>query len=78
MYFYLPAAAVIIRGGQFSWEGGEHQLTWRLEDINLEIGHKKLVAVVGSVGAGKSSLISALLGEMKKVEGKVVVNVSVD
>ncbi|XP_063601958.1 ATP-binding cassette sub-family C member 3-like [Penaeus indicus] len=68
------AAAVIIRGGQFSWEGGEHQLTWRLEDINLEIGHKKLVAVVGSVGAGKSSLISALLGEMKKVEGKVVVN----
>ncbi|XP_069971116.1 ATP-binding cassette sub-family C member 3 [Penaeus vannamei] len=68
------AAAVIIRGGQFSWEGGEQQITWRLEDINLEIGHKKLVAVVGSVGAGKSSLISALLGEMKKVEGKVVVN----
>ncbi|XP_047481887.1 multidrug resistance-associated protein 1-like isoform X2 [Penaeus chinensis] len=68
------AAAVIIRGGQFNWEGGEQQLTWRLEDINLEIGHEKLVAVVGSVGAGKSSLISALLGEMKKVEGKVVVN----
>lgn len=69
---------MIIRGGQFSWEGGEQQVTWRLEDINLEIGHKKLVAVVGSVGAGKSSLISALLGEMKKVEGKVVVNVSVE
>lgn len=32
---------------------------------------------MGSVGAGKSSLISALLGEMRKVEGKVVVNVSV-
>jgi len=33
------------------------------------------VAVVGHVGAGKSSLISALLGEMEKIEGHVVVKV---
>lgn len=34
-----------------------------------------LVAVVGTVGSGKSSLISAFLGEMYKKEGKVNVKV---
>uniref|UniRef100_A0A8C5AHJ8 ABC-type glutathione-S-conjugate transporter n=1 Tax=Gadus morhua TaxID=8049 RepID=A0A8C5AHJ8_GADMO len=36
-----------------------------------------LVAVVGQVGCGKSSLISALLGEMEKIEGDVAVRGSV-
>nr|XP_027211385.1 canalicular multispecific organic anion transporter 2-like [Penaeus vannamei] len=68
------ANAIAVQGGKFSWEGDEGQAVWQLEDINMEVGHRKLVAVVGSVGAGKSSLISALLGEMKKEAGKVVVN----
>lgn len=34
-----------------------------------------LVAVVGPVGCGKSSLVSALLGEMEKLEGKVYMKV---
>ena len=34
------------------------------------------MAVVGSVGSGKSSLVAAMLGEMKKETGEVVVNVS--
>ena len=34
------------------------------------------MAVVGKVGSGKSSLISALLGEMELVEGHVNVRVS--
>ena len=34
----------------------------------------KLVAVVGQVGAGKTSLIAALLGEMEKINGKVNTN----
>ena len=37
----------------------------------------ELVAVVGQVGAGKSSLISALLGEMRKLAGHVTVKVCV-
>ena len=45
--------------------------------INLEIPKGKLVAVVGTVGAGKSSLISAFLGEMEKVKGSVDVKVSI-
>ena len=36
-----------------------------------------LVAVVGSVGCGKSSLISAILGEMEKEKGQVNVDVNI-
>ena len=35
----------------------------------------QLVAVVGQVGAGKSSLIQALLGEMEKYGGHVTLKV---
>ena len=38
--------------------------------INLEVGEGKLVAVVGAVGSGKSSLLSAILGEMHKIKGE--------
>lgn len=69
-------AAVKVEGGCFTWEGNEEQTSWRLEDIDLTIPHGRLVALVGSVGAGKSSILSALLGEMKKEAGRVVVNVS--
>lgn len=49
-------------------------LLW-LTRINLRVGEGKLVAVVGQVGAGKSSLIAAMLGEMDKVQGHVNVQV---
>ena len=38
--------------------------------IPSQIKEGTLVAVVGSVGAGKSSLISAMLGEMHRMGGK--------
>ncbi|XP_050687068.1 multidrug resistance-associated protein 1-like [Eriocheir sinensis] len=69
--------AVKVEGGCFVWEGDEEQASWRLEDIKLSIPHGRLVALVGTVGAGKSSILSALLGEMKKDAGRVVVNGSV-
>lgn len=40
----------------------------------MRVEKNQLVAVVGSVGSGKSSLLSALLGEMEKVSGKVNTN----
>ena len=43
--------------------------------INLKVEEGQLVAVVGQVGAGKSSLISAMLGEMEKTKGKVFIKV---
>ena len=59
---------------------GGHLMTWGpsyLFSLNLHIRPGQLVAVVGQVGAGKSSLISALLGEVEKVEGTVTLRVSV-
>ncbi|KAL5035647.1 hypothetical protein RTP6_003309 [Batrachochytrium dendrobatidis] len=42
-----------------------------LRKLNIAIPRGKLVAIVGSVGSGKSSLLNALVGEMKQVSGKV-------
>jgi ABC-type Mn2+/Zn2+ transport system ATPase subunit len=42
-----------------------------LQNINLRVKDGQLVAIVGAVGSGKSSLLSAILGEMIKVSGKV-------
>ena len=36
-----------------------------LKDINLSLPAGKLIAIVGEVGSGKSSLLSAILGEME-------------
>eukprot|EP00731_Ephydatia_muelleri_P028696 Em0020g340a len=62
------ADAVIMVGATFTWDSPERPV---LSDLNLHIKPGQLVAVVGQVGAGKSSLISALLGEVEKVEGTV-------
>jgi len=43
--------------------------------ITLSVPKGSLVAVVGQVGCGKSSLISSLLGEMEKLSGEVSVKV---
>ncbi|KAI8906011.1 P-loop containing nucleoside triphosphate hydrolase protein [Gorgonomyces haynaldii] len=51
--------------GSFEWP--KFQL-----EVDLSIPKGSLVAVIGSVGSGKSSLMSALVGEMPKKQGKVV------
>jgi ATP-binding cassette subfamily C (CFTR/MRP) protein 1 len=43
-----------------------------LQNINCEIEPGSLVAVVGSVGSGKSSFLSAILGEMESIGGSKV------
>ncbi|XP_045473551.1 multidrug resistance-associated protein 1-like isoform X2 [Harmonia axyridis] len=57
---------LIMKNGKFSW--GCQPV---LQDINIHLSKGSLVAVVGQVGAGKSSLISAFLGEMEKCHGQV-------
>lgn len=54
-------------------EGDTKGEVGRLRNVNVEIGEKKLVAVVGPVGAGKTTLMSALLGELNKMEGNVAI-----
>jgi len=45
--------------------GGVDEATWWLKDINMDVKQGQLVCIVGRVGSGKSSLLSALLGEMQ-------------
>ena len=52
---------VFIRGGEFSWDKEADPF---LRNINLTVNDGELVAVVGTVGSGKSSLLSGLLGEV--------------
>ncbi|XP_065206730.1 multidrug resistance-associated protein 1-like isoform X3 [Planococcus citri] len=61
--------ALVIENGTFSWEGTKGSPT--LHNISLKVNPGALVAVVGPVGSGKSSLISAFLGEMYKLSGVV-------
>ncbi|KAK9767152.1 hypothetical protein K7432_003275 [Basidiobolus ranarum] len=65
-----------IRHGTFRWEKDSPAAT--LSNVDLSCKKGELLAIVGRVGSGKSSLVSALLGEMDKspasnilVRGKV-------
>lgn len=44
--------------------------------VSLDIKPGRLVAVVGAVGSGKSSLMSALLGEMHSTKGFINIQVT--
>jgi len=57
----------VIKNGSFAWEKDENTL----KNINLTVEKGSLVAVVGSVGCGKSSLLSAILGEINSTSGSV-------
>jgi ABC-type transport system involved in cytochrome bd biosynthesis fused ATPase/permease subunit len=45
-----------------------------LHDISCSIPVGRLTAVVGEVGAGKSSVLSALLGELRLTQGRAAVD----
>ncbi|KAK7506164.1 hypothetical protein BaRGS_00002276, partial [Batillaria attramentaria] len=70
-------AAVKIENGTFSWDRSDKDTPNTISNISLEVEEGSLVAVVGVVGAGKSSLLSAILGEMDKIQGSVSVKGSV-
>ncbi|RKP33605.1 hypothetical protein BJ085DRAFT_393, partial [Dimargaris cristalligena] len=62
---------VTVRDGTFTWLSEDETPT--LRDIQLTCAPGELVSVVGRVGSGKSSLISALLGDMHKLSGSVAI-----
>ncbi|XP_044790823.2 ATP-binding cassette sub-family C member 2 isoform X1 [Bubalus kerabau] len=66
--------AVQFSEASFTWD---HDLGVTIQDVNLDIMPGQLVAVVGTVGSGKSSLMSAMLGEMENVHGHITVKGSV-
>ncbi|KAJ7050501.1 multidrug resistance-associated ABC transporter [Mycena amicta] len=58
-----------ITNAEFRWDSKEVVPT--LENINLVARKGQLTAVMGRVGAGKTSLLSAIIGDMTRSEGKV-------
>ncbi|KRY67187.1 Multidrug resistance-associated protein 1 [Trichinella pseudospiralis] len=67
--------AIKVTDGEFAWDDTIERPT--LQNINFSIKPGELVAVVGQVGAGKSSFLSAILGEMEKRNGTVGIKGSV-
>jgi ABC-type multidrug transport system fused ATPase/permease subunit len=63
--------AISIRDGNFSWDIKSSKPT--LSNINLDIEAGSLVAIVGGTGEGKTSLTSAMLGELPALPGSTVV-----
>ena len=67
---YIDEETVRIRNGTFKWSSATP--TPILHNINFSARKGELSCLVGRVGSGKSSFISALLGDMYKTSGEVV------
>jgi ABC-type bacteriocin/lantibiotic exporter with double-glycine peptidase domain len=59
---------IIMKKASFKWDKEDNSPN--LSNISLDVKPNKLIAIVGKVGSGKSSLLSALLGEMSLIEGQ--------
>nr|XP_043628755.1 ABC transporter C family member 3-like [Erigeron canadensis] len=62
--------AIEIINGNFAWDLSASSNP-TLKDINIRVNHGMRVAVCGTVGSGKSSLLSCILGEVSKISGSV-------
>lgn len=62
--------SVRIRDATFTWDKTRNCL----ENINFVAHKAELTCIVGRVGSGKSSLLQALLGDLWKISGGVVVH----
>uniref|UniRef100_A0A2I3RSQ3 ATP binding cassette subfamily C member 13 (pseudo n=1 Tax=Pan troglodytes TaxID=9598 RepID=A0A2I3RSQ3_PANTR len=65
---YAGDHAIGFTDASFSWDKTGMPV---LKDLKVKIPEGALVAVVGQVGSGKSSVLSAILGEMEKLTGVV-------
>ena len=54
-----------------SADDGVNRSLYTLQDVSFSVKKGQLIAVVGAVGSGKSSLLSGLLGEMNLQSGSV-------
>ncbi|ULU01203.1 hypothetical protein L3Y34_001516 [Caenorhabditis briggsae] len=63
-----------IKNATLSWESAENDPVPSLHNISYSVNRGQLVTIVGRVGAGKSSMLQALMGEMEKLSGSISVH----
>lgn len=63
--------SVRVRGATFTWDKNQDRNV--LHNVDFTANKGELTAVVGRVGAGKSSLLQCILGDLWKINGEVTV-----
>lgn len=64
---------VVITNASIVWANSKDVV---LHNINVKIKHNSLTFVIGPVGCGKSTLIKAVLGETRIIDGSIAVSCS--
>ncbi|XP_018392361.1 PREDICTED: probable multidrug resistance-associated protein lethal(2)03659 isoform X2 [Cyphomyrmex costatus] len=64
--------SISIKNGSAKWLDYEQEYT--LHNINMNVRPNELIAVVGQVGAGKSSLLNIILKELRLQKGFIQIN----
>ncbi|KAG0705743.1 ABC protein [Suillus ampliporus] len=59
------------KGARDKLAPGKDAPLFRVKNVTMSIPRGQLVAVVGPIGSGKSSLLQGLVGEMRKISGHV-------
>ncbi|GJZ67089.1 ABC transporter C family member 13 isoform X1 [Tanacetum coccineum] len=69
---------IIMKDATCAWSSSDQEVKVPILDrVNLAIPKGSLVAVIGEVGSGKSSLLNSVLGEMKLIKGSLYSSESV-
>ena len=75
--------AAVKAGKNADTKGGEDSAStltqvepFKLHSMSFSIGRGELIAVIGGVGSGKSSLLAALAGDMRRTNGSITMGAS--
>jgi ATP-binding cassette subfamily C (CFTR/MRP) protein 4 len=68
---HCKSGSIVMNGASFTWGSSQ---SVELNRIDLNVNNGSLVGIIGVIGSCKSSLLSAILGEMILVEGDSKIN----